>query len=284
MKYQQSVTRARRTLFLLLIDCSESMSETIRCGSEERTKADLACEMGNTMLCELVERARRSDGIHDYYDVGVIGYSGRGIGSLLGDEWWLPVDRLAAMEKRTVTRLVERTMPDGRTGLHRVEYPCWFTPSTGGRTPMYEMFALVDDLLKKWCEDPRHAGSFPPMLFHLTDGEASDCDEESLVDICRRIRSHRTDDGEVLLLNNHLSSNATLPAFLFPASSEELGENRYARLLYDCSSTMPACFEPAIRDLKGTAETGPFRGMSYNCSIHELTSLLNIGSVSIPLH
>lgn len=281
--YSQSITRNHRTAFLIALDRSGSMCEQMETPDGLRTKAEVVCEITNSLLFELIERARRHDGVRDYYDVAVIGYSGRGIEPLLGEKWFMPVSELAAIEPNSTTRLVSRTTPDGGTALHRLTQPEWITPNAEGETPMYELFCQIHALVKEWCADPRHRESFPPVIFHITDGEASDCNREDLVELCRAIRQEGTADGEVLLINSHLSSHTLRPRILFPNRIEELHENRYARLLYECSSEMPSLFEEEIRRLRGDHASGPFRGMSYNCSIGELVSLLNIGSISLPL-
>ena len=57
--------------------------------------------------------------------------------------------------------------------------------------------------------------------------------------------------------------------------------NRYAAVLYECSSLMPEVFDEAIREAKGPGATPPFRGMSYNASAEQLITMLNIGSISV---
>ena len=70
-------------------------------------------------------------------------------------------------------------------------------------------------------------------------------------------------------------------ARIFPEADEANYTNRYAALLYDCSSEMPAVFNEAIREAKGPAAAPPFRGMSYNASAAQLVTMLNIGSISV---
>ena len=281
--YSQSITREHRTAFLIALDRSGSMCEMIETPDGLRTKAEVVCDITNSLLFELIERARRHDGVRNYYDIAVIGYSGGGIEPLLGDKWFLPVSELASLEPTITTRVVNRTTPDGKQTLHRLQSPAWITPNAEGETPMYELFCQIHSLVKEGCADPSHRESFPPVVFHITDGEASDCCREDLVALCRAIGEEATADGATLLLNSHLSSNTLQPRILFPNRIEELHENRYARVLYECSSEMPACFEEQIRHLRGDHAPDPFRGMSYNCSIRELVSLLNIGSISRPL-
>ncbi len=145
---------------------------------------------------------------------------------------------------------------------------------------MYDALLHVRDLAAEWTQRPENAGSFPPVVFNITDGEATDCNDEELLGICRRIRSLRTDDGSVLLINIHIASGCGQRALLFPTADEAGYGSRYAELLYECSSPMPAPFEPYIRDLRGGGMP-PFRGMSYNASVSELLAVLNIGSISI---
>lgn len=73
--YIQSITRTHRTAFIFVIDGSGSMAEKIRFRGRLMTKADAVATITNGMLFELIERARRSDGVRDYYDIAVLGYS-----------------------------------------------------------------------------------------------------------------------------------------------------------------------------------------------------------------
>ncbi|MBE6196611.1 MAG: VWA domain-containing protein [Rikenellaceae bacterium] len=282
--YSQSITRTHRTLIVLALDRSGSMCEQIETPDGPRTKAEAVCEIANSLLFELIERARRSDGVRDYYDIAAIGYSGAGIEPLLTEKWLLSVSELAQDEPRYTERLTIHTLPDGTQSLHRIKRPEWIRPNAAGETPMYALFCQVHDLVKAWCSDPRNRESFPPVVFHITDGEASDSSPDDLREICRAIREEGTQDGNTLLLNCHLTSHTLNPRILFPSGIEELNENRYARLLYDCSSELPAVFEQEICRLKGNSGRGPFRGMSYNCSTQELITLLNIGSISLPVY
>lgn len=66
-----------RIAIILAIDGSGiRMAEKIRFRNRQMTKAEVVATITNGMLFELIERARRSDGVRDYYDIAVIGYSG----------------------------------------------------------------------------------------------------------------------------------------------------------------------------------------------------------------
>ncbi len=281
--YTQSITRTHRTAFILLIDGSGSMNEEILFHGKRMTKAEAVASITNGMLFELVERARRSDGVRDYYDISVLTYSGDNeVYSLLpeGREMF-SVAELAAGEIPMKRELVEYRMPDGSTSLRELPVPDWIAAEAAGQTPMYQALDHAYEIAEAWCRNPAHAESFPPTVFNITDGEATDCDEEELRTICERIRSLRTCDGHVLLINIHIAPDESQHAVFFPTEEEAAYSNRYAGVLYDCSSPMPEVFNEAIREAKGPGALPPFRGMSYNTSAEQLIAMLNIGSISV---
>ena len=281
--YIQSITRTRRTAFIFTIDCSGSMAEKIRFRGRQMTKADAVASITNGMLFELIERARRSDGVRNYYDIAVLGYSGDDeVYSLLpGSREAISVTELAAGEPPLKTEIVEYRLPDGSNALREISTPAWVEPEAVGQTPMCEALRRVRDIAAKWCADPVHAESFPPIVFNITDGEATDCDDEELCAVAEQIKSLRTADGNVLLVNIHIAAGDTPRTVFFPSTEEAGYPNRYAAVLYECSSLMPEVFDEAIREAKGPGATPPFRGMSYNASAEQLITMLNIGSISV---
>lgn len=283
--YSQPITRLHRTAFAVMIDRSGSMAEELDFCGRRMSKAEAVAEVANGLLFELIQRATRTDGVRDYYDIAVVGYDGDGVHSLLSDRnWFLSVSELASRPTPSRTLTVERTLPSGERTLHDVTTPCWVLPAAQGTTPMYEALCCVCELIGTWCADPAHAESFPPVVFNITDGEASDGDEQDLNDICRRIRREATADGNVFMIHVHIATAPDTGSLFFPTEEELLScGSRYARLLYDCSSAMPDLFNGAIRDLKGPGARPPFRGMSFNASIAELISALNIGSISVKI-
>ena len=146
---------------------------------------------------------------------------------------------------------------------------------------MYEALLYVHDLVEAWCRRPEHRASFPPLVFNITDGEATDCDDAELRAVAGQIKSLRTADGNVLLVNIHIAAGDTPHTVFFPSAEEASYPNRYAEVLYDCSSPMPEVFNEAIREAKGPGALPPFRGMSFNASAEELITMLNIGSISV---
>ncbi len=281
--YTQSITRNHRTAFILLLDGSGSMAEAVRFRGQEMTKAEAVAAITNDLLFELIERARRSDGVRDYYDIAVVGYSGNNkVRTLLpGGERIISVAKLAAQECPVRHEVVEHRLPDGSIALREIPAPAWIAPCAVGQTPMGEAFREARDLAANWVTRIDNAESFPPVVFNITDGEATDVEDEELRALAEEIRSLRTTDGNVLLINIHIAADDTSRPVFFPSSEEAAYPNRYAALLYDCSSVMPEVFNEAIREVKGPGAQPPFRGMSYNASAAELIAMLNIGSISL---
>lgn len=280
--YEQEITRRHRTAFIIAVDRSQSMCEEIVSNGRKVSKAVAVSEITSRIVSELIMRARREDGIHDYYDIALIGYSGDDVRSIIDPERdFIPVAELCRYKPERIRISGERRLPNGETVLHTEEIPLWIPPAAAGDTPMYEAFLRIRDIAGEWCRDPRNADSFPPVVINITDGEASDCDSGELRDMAGQIKSLHTSDGNVLLINIHITSDTTARSLIFPTDDEIDDNNRYARLLADCSSLMPAPFDETIRMHRGNAGEPPFRGMSYNASITELITMLCIGSRSV---
>lgn len=150
--YTQSITRSHRTAFFLAIDCSGSMAEPIHFRGGCKAKSEVVATIANELLFELIERARRSDGVRDYYDIAVLGYHGDDeVTPLLADRAAMhTVCELAAMEPRIRTELLEYRLPDGGISLREIPTPCWVEPRAEGQTPMCEALRRIRDLAAEW--------------------------------------------------------------------------------------------------------------------------------------
>ena len=138
--YTRQISRASRTAFIIALDLSGSMSDDTLAIRDARTKADALSVIVNELLNELIARARRSDRVRDYYDIAVIGYSGRGIEPLLSDEWFISVDRLERIQPEWRTITSETVDPNGGTMYTKVRRPYWIDPRPEGRTPSAKSF------------------------------------------------------------------------------------------------------------------------------------------------
>ncbi len=280
--YTQSITREHRALIIIAIDQSTSMSGKVTYRGNEITKAEAVAWIACDLIFELTEKARRTDGIRDYYDIAVVGYSGDGIEMVLDrDKPYIPVSHVDALPYEMIERLTQRIMPDGEPSLKTIRYKQWIKPKASGETPMYEALREVRETVRKWCDNPANMNSFPPIVFNITDGEFSDSIPEELKAVCDQIKEIHTSDGNALLFNIHIAPSTHQKPLIFPTEEEISHGNRYAQTLFDCSSEMPSIFNRDILTARGDHATPPFRGMSYNASLGELVSILNIGSISV---
>jgi hypothetical protein len=82
MPHSAKIGRDNPTAILFVIDQSGSMDETMSTG---KSKAAFVADVLNKTIYTLVTNCTKADGVRNYFDVGVIGYGGQGVGPGLGD-------------------------------------------------------------------------------------------------------------------------------------------------------------------------------------------------------
>lgn len=282
--YERCITREHRTAFVILIDQSGSMAEKIDYDGRMITKAEAVAEVTNQIIGELIERARRQDGVRDYYDIAVVGYSGEGVTSVLGDKdgAFVSIEDLAARDVDVQMHESQRLTPSGDLISHSVATPMWVLPRAMGETPMYEGLNYTFDAVKDWISRRENIDSFPPIIFNITDGESSDCSPEGMINISHKIGSLSTTDGNAFMINVHIASSSAQQSMLLPTLDEvNACTNKYAKDLGLASSIMPPIYNNMICEIRKMKYSGEFVGMSYNTSISELITILNIGTISV---
>lgn len=280
--YTQEITRCHRAAIVIAIDQSCSMSERLNINGCNLTKAEAVSLVTGRLLNELLLRSRRDGECRNYYDIAIIGYNNDEAYSLLGDDIdFLPITLLAKRPVRKRSFALQYTMPDGKPALFFEEVPMWVEPRAEGSTPMYKMLTKVFDMVYKWCSEPQNRNSFPPIVFNITDGEASDATATQLIEAAKRIRNICTNDGNTLFVNVHLTSYNTMRPTIFPRPNEIYFESRCARTLAEMSSEIPQLLEDYAMKCRGDFALPPFLAMSYNASISELVLTLNIGTRSL---
>jgi len=111
-----------------------------------------------------------------------------------------------------------------------------------GGTNAVAAFQMAYDYLKEAVRNERFRGSFPPIVFHLTDG-MSDTDEGP---IAEQIKQLFTDDGNVLVVNAYIGTQTNLsykgpedfPGYI---NLCDVGTNEDNVRLFNMSSEMPSC-------------------------------------------
>jgi hypothetical protein len=258
---------------MFLIDQSGSMADQF--GSQTtRSKTQVLADAVNRLIRELTIRCTKDmDGVRNYYDVGVIGYSSHvqpaWTGSLAGRHL-VPIrevaDNPAQIEKR------ERKVEDGSGGLvtETVKFPIWFDAVATGVTKMCGALQLARDTLEPWVIS--HQQSFPPIVINITDGATTDGDP---VSPAARLTELATSDGQVLLFNAHISSKG-VDAICYPSDDYALQEPLSKQLFQISSLLPPATLAAAIA--AGHNVSPGARGFVFNADMVEVIQFLDIGT------
>lgn len=280
--YSQEITRRHRAAIVIAIDQSCSMSGRMVLNGWDLSKAEVVSMVVGRLVDELVMRSHRNGAYRHYYDIALLGYSGESVYSLLGDEIvFHPITLLAGREvPRTTYALGYKTLHNGLYSFQE-EVSLWVKPCAQGATPMYKMICKVTEIVAEWCAKEENRDSFPPLVFNITDGEASDANYDMLRSAAHRLQGTGTSDGNTLFVNVHISSDTAHAPILFPNIHEVPLSVHYAHLLMDMSSVMPEQLHPYICECRSGFSKPPYIAMSYNASMSELVAMLNIGSRSV---
>jgi hypothetical protein len=273
MPYSAEISRTNPTCFVFLIDQSLSMKDPFGGEAAGKSKAQGVADAVNRLLQTLVLRSAKSEGVRDYFHVGVIGYGnqiGPAFRGALAGQALVPISVLANQPLRIEERV--RKMDDGAGGLvdQSIKFPIWFEPLADGRTPMCQALRLARQIVGDFLG--RAKDCFPPVVINITDGEANDGDPEP---VAADVRSIGSSDGQALLFNVHLSSRREKP-IEFPSEPAGLPDD-YARLLFRMSSRLPdRMVEIAGRE--GLAVTNMSRGFVFNADLVSVIRFLDIGT------
>jgi hypothetical protein len=235
MYVNSGISRNNPSCFLFLIDQSSSMGLKFGDREEGLTKAEGVALALNNLLRNLIITCSKSDGIRNYFDVAVIGYGER-VGSAWGGPLYgrelVPIRDVSNYFARTVEKVVR--VPDVNGNLveqtHRV--PVWIEPQATGSTLMCQALKLSHDILQAWVM--RNQTAHPPVMVHITDGEATDGNPAPLLEA---IMDMRTANGPVTLFNVHLSSSRSSAPTSFPDNADGLPD-AYSRMLFHHSSLL----------------------------------------------
>lgn len=271
MPYTAEISRGNPTAFLFLIDQSGSMEDKMSSG---RSKAQQLADVLNRTLANLIIRCTKSEGTRNYFEIGVLAYGGNGVYSgfqgPLASQILHPISAIEASPLRIEER--QKKIDDGAGGIieQTTKFPVWFEPHASGGTPMCQAITRAAEELVAWCDT--HPDSYPPTILHITDGESTDGDPESLATQLGQIQ---TNDGSVLMFNLHISTSGGDP-IEFPSSELAL-PNSFAKLLFRTSSVLP---EHLIRfaQEKGFSVGMEARGFMFNADAVQIADFFDIGT------
>lgn len=271
MSHVAQISRNNPTAFLFVVDQSGSMSDRMSIG---KSKAEFVSDALNRTLMNLIGRCTKSEGVRDYFEVGVIGYGGRGVDNgfsgALGSRVLNPVSAIEQNPTRVEDR--KKKMDDGAGGIVEtsVKFPVWFEPRSDGGTPMRAALTKAAEELAAWCD--AHPESYPPTILHVTDGESGDGDPE---EIAANLGQLRTNDGSVVVMNIHVSALGS-DTIKFPSSDSGLPDN-YAKMLFRMSSPLPQHIAAFAKE-KGYNVTPESRGYMFNAEAGEIVDFFDIGT------
>jgi hypothetical protein len=272
MPYSTEINRTNPTCFIFLVDQSSSMLEPFA-GQADKQKSEGVADAINRLLQNLILKCAKSDGIRDYFYVGVIGYGGKvlsALGGTLAGQTLVPISAIANNPLRVDQRT--RRVDDGAGGIleQKFKFPVWVEAKAMGRTPMCEALKLAKQYLEVFLG--RFAGCYPPLVINITDGMATDGDPRSDAQALQALASS---DGNVLLFNAHVSATQAL-AIEFPSSDASLPDN-FAKLLFRMSSKLPPRLFDTARADKFPVQPDA-RGFVFNADLVSVIRFLDIGT------
>lgn len=271
--YTAEISRANPTCFIFLIDQSGSMADKVPANNTKSSKAEILATDINRLLQELVIRCAKPEP-RDYFHIGVIKYGskiGPAFGGILSDKELIPISEIAGNPLRVEERT--RKVPDDAGGLveQTIKFPVWFDPIADGGTPMCEALKRAKRITENWLI--QHPNCYPPTIMNITDGEPTDGDPRIHAEELKQLTSS---DGNILLLNLHISSRSSTTTIMFPTNSEELPDE-YSKLMFEMSSIMPESMKNAATQ-QGFKVSDESRGFVFNADPVSIIHFLDIGT------
>lgn len=291
--YSAPITRTTPAMVGFVLDMSGSMCEEIIFEGFRMTKCDALGTIVNRTIHEMVSRCRKPSSYYNYFEFMAIGYSEDKTVDLFedtigesdeGGSFYTVNDLTSAPVEHTEQN---RKYIDiaGEERFKKYMVPQYIHPTAGGNTPMYKALKKTYDLTKSWIEAHSATRNFPPIIIHITDGETTDASMPEVVALSHKIKSLRTADGNVLLLNIHvIGSETEINTIKFPSHKDELQSLKNAQDLFEMSSIFPESMLPMVKEVKDAIdvnEVSTARMMTFNASMVTILEAINIGTVSL---
>ena len=282
--YSQAWSASRPGCLILLLDQSGSMSDPFgyaQAGAGRR-KCDMVATVLNGFLNELIvtNTIAQKDGttmVRPRADVAVIGYEGSFVGPILGGALegrsFVTLPDLQ-MNPLTIERRSKREIDE--TGMEieiPVQFPIWVQPVAGGGTPMCAALRQAHDLALQWAMI--HSDSYPPVIINVSDGMANDGDP---AEAARQLSDISTNDGQALLFNVHITDINSAPV-AYPATENELPNDRYAKKLFAMSNLIPDTSRSLLQSLLARPVFSGARGLIFNGDAASVRQMFVFASV-----
>lgn len=270
-QYQAEISTENPSCFLFLVDQSFSMRHEFRAGDSTQSKASGVADSINRWLQELSIKCAKADGVRDYYEVGVIGYGDNVgptfVGPIAGREL-VPISEIAENPARLEKRNRDIGGADEKV---KVKVPVWLEPVADGATPMCRATSEAHRILSEWMAD--HPNSFPPIVIHITDGEATDGNPLQRI---KSLTELAVADGNILLFNIHLSAHEDAEPISFPESASQLPDE-YSKMLYETASPLTPMMVALAREYGFKVSDGA-KAFVMNADMVMLIQAIDIGT------
>ena len=273
--YSAEIKRDSPGCLVIMIDQSGSMSKAWDVAGV--AKSSVLADTVNALISEAVFRSTIGETVRNYFRVGILGYSGKGVYDALSphdsfDKFALrSISELASSPRRIDHRLEQVETGAGEYDDASVAWPIWLEPRATGTTPMVAAFEVAHKVIQEWTANNR--ASYPPIVINVMDAWTTDGDP---VDAAGRLRGVSTDDGETLLFNVHIAATSD-PVTVFPASREEAGGDSFVQKLFAVSSILPPPLLSAAASQNIHVRQGS-RGFARGVDPGTLVSILDVGS------
>src|SRR5262249_21249164 len=135
MLYRAEISRSSPTVILMVIDQSTSMGHRLNSG---QTKSKFLADVLNKTLYAIITNCSKVDGVRDYFQIGVLAYSGtdarNGFQGALRSQVLHPISQIAETPIRIESRTKKVVGPNDELVEQSVKFPIWFEPQSRGKT------------------------------------------------------------------------------------------------------------------------------------------------------
>ena len=285
MPYSADINRANPSCFLFLVIQCMGMGADMP-GMPGQVKGQVAADAVNRIVDTLAQRCSQGMEVRDYFHIGILGFTTSGFLGWGGikntyalpgtrpERPFLPISQVveeAEMEERRV-----RENHGGEIVEVTRRIPVWLRHHSGGLDPMRQMLELMERPLAEWVG--QHPTSYPPTVVIVCDGWATDGDPYQAAE---RLKSLRTNDGNVLLYAVHLSSAEGAVPTVFPSRENGLPSMGEAtddsKMMFRMASVLPETTRQQAVSL-GFSVDDSSRGLILNADAVALAQFLDIGT------
>ncbi len=131
--------------------------------------------------------------------------------------------------------------------------------------------AEAERILNDWLM--AHPDCYPPIVIHITDGEATDGEPSERIKALTNLTSS---DGNVMVFNIHLSDNPNARSVTFPDSVDELPDE-YSKMLFETSSPLTPTMRALAKE-HGFNPSETARSFVLNADMILLVQAIDIGT------